>query len=145
MKAKPNNMRAKALSILRDEKHIRAYELSEKLGMSTGGVFCLIRNMRWDGIGVHTTHKGYVLSEFADKSDDVNFMRRLNGRRASDFMALRAAEPEMRKRWTSVEDKRDFRLITAPLHVEAKALTDGGKVLLDLQKKIEVKQKPARD
>lgn len=141
MKAKAKDMRAKALSILRDEEHIHADQLAEKLGMSTGSIFCLIRNMRWDGIGVHTTNKGYILSEFAKKPDDVNFMRRLNGRRASDFMALRAAEPEMRKRWTSVEDRRDFRLITAPLHVEVKALTDGGKILLDLHKKMEADKK----
>jgi biotin operon repressor len=126
---------------MRDEEHVHAGTLAEKLGMSLSGVFCMIRNMRWDGIGVHTTHKGYILSEFAKKPDDVNFMRRLNGRRTSDYMALRAAEPEMRKRWTSVEDKNSFRLITAPLNVEIKTLNNGGRLLLDLHKKLEVKPK----
>jgi biotin operon repressor len=118
------------MSVLKDEEYVPAQVMSDKLGIPVTAVFRLIRYLRVEGIGVLTTPKGYILSEFAKKNDDVHFLRRLNGRRASDFIAIRAAEPDIRKRWNSVEDKRNLRLITAPLHVDLKAITDGAKILL---------------
>jgi len=130
LRAKVKDLLKKGMGVLRDQHYVPAQDMSAKLGIPVSAVFRLIRLMRVEGIGVHTTPKGYVLSEFAKKNDDVHFLRRLNGRRASDFIAIRAAEPEIRKRWSSVEDRRSFRLITAPLHVDLKAITDGAKILL---------------
>jgi hypothetical protein len=67
------------------------------------------------GIGIQPTPKGYTLSEFAHKSDDTHFLRRLNGRRVSDFVAINAAAPYIKKRWSGVEDKRQINLILGPL------------------------------
>ena len=137
MKSKRNEMRAKALSILKDKEYIHADMLAEKLNMSKSGVFLLIRKFRTDGVGIHTTPKGYVLSEFAKKIDDVHFMRRLNGRRASDYIALAAAEPEIRRRWSSVEDRRNLKLITGPIRVELNTVINAGKILLKTKKDLE--------
>jgi biotin operon repressor len=121
----------KGLDILRaSEGYTPAKDLAEKLGIPLSGVFKIIRLLRRDNIGVHTTPKGYVLSEYAKKTDDVHFLRRMNGRRTSDFIAMRAAEPEIRKRWSAVADKRDLSLITAPLRVELDTLLTGSKTLL---------------
>ncbi len=63
------------------------------------------------------------------KNDDVHFLRRLNGRRTSDIIALRAAESDIRKRWNSVEDRRNLNLIVGPLQVDIKSLSEGTKIL----------------
>jgi hypothetical protein len=130
-----------------DEPHLTAMILAERMNLPVSTVYRLIRMMRVEGVGVHTTGKGYVLSEYATKRDDVNFMRRLNGRRTSDFFAMRASEPYIQKRWTSVEDRRNLLLIVAPLRVNLKSLDDGNKVLLESEKKYAPptpKEKPAR-
>lgn len=138
MKSKVTSMRNKALHILRDENYIHAKDLAEKLGMSRASVYVLIRGLRHGGIGVHPNPKGYILSEFASKNDDVHFMRRLNGRRSSDYMSLRAAESEMRKRWASIEDRRNLRLITAPIIIEPSSLVESNRILLEAKKSFEV-------
>ena len=118
-----------------DEPHLTAKVLAEKMHMTVSAVYRVIRLMRVEGVGVHTTGKGYVLSQYASKKDDTNFLRRLNGRRTSDFVAIRAAEPDIRKRWHSVEDQRSLSLIVAPLRVDLKCLDNGNRILLESEKK----------
>lgn len=131
MSAKVKDRVKKGLEILRaSDGYTPAKVLAEKLGIPLSGVFKIIRLIRQEEIGVHTTPNGYVLSEYANKTDDVHFLRRMNGRRTSDFLAMRAAEPEIRKRWSAVADKRDLSLITAPLRVELNTLLTGSKTLL---------------
>jgi biotin operon repressor len=138
MRVKAKEMMKKALTILREEEYTPAKVMGEKLHLSESAVYRLIRLFRADGVGIHTTPKGYILSEFARKPDDVHFLRRLNGRRASDFIALRAAEPDIRHRWSSVEDRRDLKLITAPLHVDLEDVTRGMKILLDTKNELKI-------
>jgi biotin operon repressor len=137
MLVKVSDMNKKALRILTAEEHCSAQELAEKLGTHTSGVYTIIREFRKKGIGVHTTNRGYVLSEYANKVDDVNFLRRLNGRRASDYIALSASERHIRSRWTSMSDRQNLKLITAPIHVEIKSLIEGQRILLEAQKSME--------
>lgn len=138
MRVKAKEMMKKALTILREEKYTPAKVMGKKLHLPESAIYRLIRLFRTDRLGIHTTPKGYILSEFAKKSDDVHFLRRLNGRRASDFIALRAAEPDIRYRWSSVEDRRDFKLITAPLHVDLEDVTRGMKILLDTKNELKI-------
>jgi biotin operon repressor len=134
VKLKTKEMAAKAKNMLTgSDGYMPANVLAEHLGMAPAGVYRLIRILREGGTGILPTPKGYVLSEYANKTDDVHFMRRLNGRRTSDMIALRAAEPDIRKRWSSVEDRRSLKLITAPLHVELATLDQGHKILLKTQ------------
>jgi biotin operon repressor len=127
-------MMKKAMSIFRDEEYLPAKALGEKLGMRVSAVYRLVRMFREDGVGIHPNPKGYILSEFATKNDDVHFLRRLNGRRVSDILALRAAEHSIRKRWTSVADRRNFLLLTGPLQADLKSL-EQGKIILSAKNK----------
>ena len=142
---KPKSVRTRALSILRDEEYSPASVLSNKLGISVSRVYQLIGAMRKDGIGVHPTPKGYILSEFAKKIDDVHFIRRLNGRRASDYIALYAAEPEIRKRWSSTDDRRTLKLVTSTLHVDLNTVIENQRTMLDVKLLLEDKNQKKRD
>lgn len=135
MRSKVKDMARKCLGIMRDEEYSPAKELGEKLGMPVSAVFRLVRYMRMENIGIHTTPKGYILSEFAKKPDDVHFMRRLHGRRASDFIAMRAAKPSIRKRWNGLEDRQNLKLILAPLTVDIKSISAGAQTLLTCSEK----------
>lgn len=119
----------KVKDALIDNEYQTAKELSGICGLKKHAIHRVIRNMRLSGIGVLTTNKGYVLSEFAKKKDDVNFIRRLYGRRTSDYIALKAAKPDIDHRWKSVAEKHELRLLVQPLAVD---LSDskGMKILL---------------
>jgi biotin operon repressor len=142
---KPKSVRTRALSILRDEKYSSASVLSEKLGISESRVYQLVGAMRRDGIGVHPTPKGYILSEFATKIDDVHFLRRINGRRASDYIALYAAEADIRKRWFSTEDQRLLKIVLDPLHVNLNTVIANQRTMLDVKLLLEDKSPKKRD
>ena len=130
MKSKVNEQLTKIQTILKDENYVPGKRLCEVTGLCMGSVCTAIRKLREQGVGIITTHKGYVLSEFAKKSDDVGFLRRLHGRRASDFIALKAASPDMSKRWNSLTAKQEFKRIVAPLEAGHGLLASGMKALL---------------
>jgi len=95
--------------------HLKAKQIAKKCNLCPGSIHRIIRIMRESGIGVIPTHTGYILSEFADKKDDVGFIRRLNGRRTSDFFSLKAAAPDIRKRWNTIADKKMLEIAFKPL------------------------------
>lgn len=119
----------KVKNALIENEYQTANELAEKCRMRPCSVYHIIRNMRVSGIGIMATNKGYVLSEFAKKTDDINFIRRLYGRRASDFIAISAAQPDIQKRWKTIEEKRELQLLVAPLSVDI-SNSKGMKILL---------------
>ena len=104
--------------------YLTATDLSKKCKMSRQSVYVMIRNLRLGGVGVIPTPKGYVLSGYAKKNDDVYFLRRLHGQRTGAYIALRAAEPDIRDRWTGLQAQKELRLLTAPLKVNLGKLTD---------------------
>jgi biotin operon repressor len=130
MKQKVSNSVNKVKNALVDNEYQTARELADKCGMQPCSVYHVIRNMRVAGIGIMSTNKGYVLSEFAKKTDDVNFIRRLYGRRASDFIAISAAQRDIQKRWNTIEEKREFKLLVEPLTVDI-SNSKGMRILLD--------------
>ena len=97
-----------------DTGRASAKKLSEKFKVSVSRIYMIIRVLREKGTGVLPSRKGYILSEFATKKDDVHFFRMISGRRVSDYMAVTAAAPDIRKRWNTVEDRNTFKLIVAP-------------------------------
>jgi len=125
------------IQILTDNHYTRAKDISEKLNISTSLIFSLIKKMRLKNIGILTTNKGYVLAEFANKVDDVNFMRRLYGRRTSDFIALKSCESHIEKRWKSIEEKRDLKMIISPLSFNTLKSEKGMKLLLSKKSSFE--------
>lgn len=129
MKARAHEKVKQVKAILRDSEYITGREIAEKIGMCSSSVCRIIRTMRTQGIGVHTTKDGYVLSSHATKADDVGFLRRLNGRRTSDVIALAAAAGGIKNRWRTIEDRTSLRLIVGPLTGDVGKLQAGMKVL----------------
>ena len=111
--------------LIETPNYLSAQDIAEHCNLSVSSVYRLIRMMRLEGIGIHVTPHGYVLSEFAEKKDDTHFMRRLNGRRTSDIIAIQAAAPHIKKRWSAVEDKKNMGIILAPLNSDIKLLDAG--------------------
>ena len=130
MHAKTTEMMGKFQQLLIDNEYMPAKDLAEKTGMSKGSIFRMIRILRENHIGVLVTRKGYVLSKYAKKNDDVTYLRRLLGRRTSDYVSLVAARPDILHRWRSVSDRRTLRMITSPLTMSPKQLTTGMKIVL---------------
>lgn len=125
LQSKTLEMFEKVKTLLIENDYMFAEDIAKKCHLSSASIYRLIRIMRMEGIGVQPTPKGYVLSEFAQKRDDVHFLRRLNGRRTSDFIAVRAATPFLKKRWSTMEDKRNLGLIIGPLQSDLEALGSG--------------------
>jgi len=111
--------------LLETPNYLSAQDIADECNLAVSSVYRIIRMMRLEGIGIHVTPHGYVLSEFAEKKDDTHFMRRLNGRRTSDLIAIQAAAPHIKKRWGAVEDKRNIGIIIAPLNADMKLLNAG--------------------
>lgn len=129
MKAETKALLARFQTILTEENSIKGAELAKKCHLSYSKTVHIIRLMRENGVGVHTTKGGYVLSEYAKKTQDVEFLRRLNGRRTSDFIALKASEPHIKLRWNAVEDRRAMAQILMPLTASPRALSTGMRIL----------------
>jgi len=131
-----DGMLKKINDLLCEFEYLSADEIADRCGMKAPSVYRAIRLMRLKNIGILTTNKGYILAEYAKKTDDVNFVRRLYGRKVSDYIAAKAAEPHITKRWKGIEQKKQLRLMMQPLTVNI-ANSGGMKVLLS---KIEPKQ-----
>lgn len=127
------DMVEKVKKILIENEHVSADVLASKCNMSVQSIYRIIRVMRLQGVGVLVTPNGYILSKYATKKDDVHFLRRLNGRRTSDIIALKAAEPDIKKRWNAIPDKKALSLIVGPLHTDIGALNLGLETLKKLE------------
>jgi biotin operon repressor len=136
MRPKTKEMLNRLRTLLAENEYQSAAQLAEATHMSTASVYRAVRILKEEGTGILVTNKGYILSSCAKKRDDVNFLRRLNGRRTSDFISMTAAEPDMKKRWKSVIDRRTLALILAPLRADVVTLKKGlDQVVLLEQKK----------
>lgn len=131
MRVKTKEMIGRVKTLLTEEQYQKANQIAKAIRSSIGTVFRIIRLMRETGIGVHWTKSGYTLSQHATKKDDVDYLHRLCGRRASDYIAIKAAEPHLRHRWNSVTDRRNLGLILSPLNANQRALSSGMKLLSD--------------
>lgn len=83
---------------------LRAARLADTLACSVNSIHRAIRLMRQEGIGIHSTRQGYVLSEFATKAQDTAFLRRLFARRLSDQTAIAASSKHIERRWKGVSE-----------------------------------------
>lgn len=116
----------KIMRLLEAGDYVDSYQLSSKSGMSRIMIYRLIRKMRIDGIGIIPTKRGYILSEFAQLTDDVSFVRRCLGRRTSDIIAMGASKKDILSRWYSIPDGKNnltplISHLTAPITIQNKA------------------------
>jgi biotin operon repressor len=125
MRQKTLDMINKISKILEEKEYIQAPDLAKSCNLSTSSIYRLIRVMRQEGIGIHITNKGYILSEYAGLKDDTNFLRRLNARRVSDYFAIQSSMQYIKKRWKGIQDKRTIRTILESLAINQKSLKTG--------------------
>lgn len=100
---------------LLENNYQTAKQLAVICFLKESSIHRIIRLMRLENIGIITCKQGYVLSEFASKNDDVGFIRRCYGRRTGDIIAIRAAEKDINKRWRTLDEKNDLKLMISPL------------------------------
>jgi len=122
MRQSTREMITKAQSILSEGIPMPAKTLAAKCGLKAASAYRMVRIMREGGVGIIPTKTGYLLAEHATKRDDVFFLRKLNGRRTSDHIALSGCVDEMSKRWKGVEHEQ-LKQILAPLNSTRHALT----------------------
>lgn len=108
MHGKTKEMINKVNTLLIENEYISAQELAQRCHLCRGSIYRIIRMLRLEGVGIIPTKKGYVLSAYAKKSDDVGFIRRCYGRRTSDVIALGAIEKDIRIRWSGIEEKNNI-------------------------------------
>ena len=133
-----SDLMKKVVSLMTDNHYEKAGDIAKTCHVALSTVYRIIRLMREGDtfskrkpLGIHSTKDGYVLSEYAKQKDDVNFLRRLNGRRVSDYIAIKAAEPHIRNRWTAIPGgARQLSMILGPLTPNANALNQGMKILV---------------
>lgn len=113
--AKPHEGFVQVQSLLEDHTHMHAKEISKKTGLSEGAVWGIVRKLRIRGIGIMTTNKGYIMADKATKADDINFLRRLHGRRASDLLAIQSCQDAIKRRWHSNADRKLLLSMATPL------------------------------
>lgn len=124
---KTKDLLKKIKTILIENEYVTADVLAQKCHLSTKSIYRAIRFLRIEGIGIIPTKKGYVLSEFAKKTDDVFFIRRCFGRRTSDIIALSAIEKDVRLRWSGVEDKNNINNVLKYLSIKPQLIKNASK------------------
>lgn len=131
MRSSTKEMMRKVKGLLTEsDGYLSATDLAEKCKTSKQSVYNMIHNLRLGGVGIIPGVKGYVLSEYAKRNDDVYFLRRLHGQRTGAFIALRAAEPDIRNRWRGVTASNELRLLTAPLKVDMGKMYSGHEIFM---------------
>jgi len=116
---------------------LHAHELAKQLRVSHATIHNGVRMLReMRNVGVHPAKDGYCLSEWATKQDDVHYLRRLLGALEHARKGMAAARPYIERRWTSLEQKRQLRLIVAPLSGGTRALDSGFRVLSSVNLKM---------
>lgn len=116
--------------LVRTDRYLNADDLSKMTHRSKATIYKTIRLMRESGIGVYSVPNkgGYILSEFADKKDDVHFIRMANGRYVSSVVAFNAAKPDIFRRWQGIQRKELLQLIT-PINMKPEPLLKKQKLL----------------
>lgn len=103
MKSKVKENVPRIKTILAEHEVIDARGIAKRTHLSTSSVYKAIRKIRESGIGVYSSPIGYKLSIDAKMKDDVRELRRINGRRASDYIAINAAKKDILRRWKGID------------------------------------------
>jgi len=140
MRAIKKDLDKVVLRILTDDDYSRAKDLAKKCHVSPYMVYNSIRRLRIEGTGVHTTKKGYILSECASVRDDVTFVRRLVSRRTSDMIALSAARPHIERRFASLNGGTNMKLLFAPVVSSIQSINGSLRILSNAEVSIEKKE-----
>jgi hypothetical protein len=78
-----------------------AKALAAFFGVSRGIIYNTVNLARRDGIGIHTTPEGYVMSKMASREEDIRYIQRMNWMRRTTVVGMNAASPSIVKRWST--------------------------------------------
>jgi biotin operon repressor len=119
--------------------YVSAKVLAHDLNLSVPSVYKAVKLLVLNGTGIYNrTRKGYVLTEFAGKKDDVNAMRKAHGRRTADLLILSNASKHMKERWTTDWERRQLVTAMRPLLGDVSLLEQSNAVLLKAQNSLGV-------
>lgn len=84
-----------------DLRKLFARDIADIFGVSRGVVYNAITHARRDGIGIHTTPEGYVMSNMASEREDLQYIARQNYLLRSIRIGMNSAAPSIKGRWSS--------------------------------------------
>jgi DNA-binding CsgD family transcriptional regulator len=132
MRKKLTDMTDKVVTLLTENQYMTTREIADKTHLSVNGVRVIIKHLR-SQVGIISSRKGHILAEYASVQDDVEFLRRLNGRRASDVMALEGVRRHIEKRWKPIGYTRQLNLSMKPLDSDVTVINNSIKLLSSLK------------
>lgn len=120
------------LCLLLREKggHIKREDLARHMRCSISTISADMMYLRKiKGVGVYGVRHGIILSQCATVQDDLEFLRRANGRRTMDVVTLHACRPDIEDRWGKIEFKHRLQALLAPLDGDGDALSRGADII----------------
>jgi DNA-binding CsgD family transcriptional regulator len=132
MRKKLTDMADKVVTLLTENQYMTTREIADKTHLSVNSVRVIIKHLR-SQVGIISSRKGHILAEYASVQDDVEFLRRLNGRRASDVMSLEGVRRHIEKRWKTLGYNRQLNLSMKSLDSDVTVINNSIKLLSSLK------------
>lgn len=132
MRKKLTDMADKVVTLLTENQYMTTREIADKTRLSVNSVRVIIKHLR-SQVGIISSRKGHILAEYASVQDDVEFLRRLNGKRASDIMSLEGVRRHIEKRWKTIGYTRQLNLSMKPLGGDVSIFSNNIKLLTSLK------------
>lgn len=130
----------KMIDILSDtDKYLSATAIAEKMNTGKASIYRYMKLAREKGIGIFPVPNkgGYVLAEYAKKSDDVHFLRTIIGKHAGSCVALAAARKFIINRWKDTSEHKLLMDVIRPLSMDLSLLRHNDKLLEDKSASLE--------
>ena len=131
MRQRTVEMLTKAHAIIQEGIPIRGKELAKLCGMKPSAGCRLVRLLREGGVGIQPTKIGYVMPDNATIKDDLYVLRKVNGRRAADFLMLQGIVGEMKKRMIGTFGEQKYNQIVGPLMPQSESLSVSLKLITE--------------
>jgi DNA-binding CsgD family transcriptional regulator len=132
MRKKLTDMADKVVTLLTENQYMTTREIADKTHLSVNSVRVIIKHLR-SQVGIISSRKGHILAEYASVQDDVEFLRRLNGRRASDVMAISGVRKHIEKRWKAAGYTKQLNISFKALDGDIEILHSNVKLLTSLK------------
>lgn len=125
---------SKIQHILNKGERVSIDTLMKETLSSKSSIYRYITLLSQQGVGIYSGKNGYILSKYAEKRDDVHFLRRINGFHASSVIRLQASIASIRNRWRGIEHQKLLQDITKPLQTPDNILKKSNIALISVNK-----------
>lgn len=110
-------LKKRVLSLINEYDHPSARFIAEKMKVSPGTVYRVVRLLREENIGILPGKGGYIMAEDATVQDDTHFMRRAVSSYTSNKLILNGARKYIIERWHKLPQYKDVKLIVGAFEV----------------------------